>query len=62
MTAESSENITATPKPKLPFWAGLLIVALVAVVVVILGLLGTSIMERRWEAQRPALVLNEIAE
>ena len=62
MSAESSENITATPKPRLPFWAGLLIVALVAVVVVILGLLGTSIMERRWEAQRPALVLNEIAE
>ncbi len=43
-------------------WAGLVIVVLVAAVVVLLGLLAISIMERRWEAQRPALVLKPIAD
>lgn len=47
---------------KLPAWAGGLIVVLVAGMIVLLGLLGTSIMERRWEAQRPSLVLQPIAE
>ncbi|MHC4717846.1 MAG: ammonia-forming cytochrome c nitrite reductase subunit c552, partial [Planctomycetota bacterium] len=51
----------ARPAARLPVWAGLAIVALVAIVVVLLGLLGVSIMERRWEAQRPALVLEPIA-
>lgn len=36
---------------------GLIIIILVAAVVALLGLLGTSIMERRWEAQRPSMVL-----
>ncbi len=40
---------------------GLVIVILVAAVVVLLALLATSIMERRWEAQRPALVLKTVA-
>ncbi len=47
---------------KLPAWAGGLIVVLVAGMIVLLGLLGTSIMERRWEAQRPSLVLQPIAD
>jgi nitrite reductase (cytochrome c-552) len=37
--------------------AGLVIVILVAAVVALLGLLATSIMQRRWEAQRPSIVL-----
>lgn len=41
---------------------GLVIVILVAAVIVLLGLLATSIMERRWEAQRPALVLKPMAQ
>jgi len=49
-------------KTQLPAWAGGLIVVLVAGMIVLLGLLGTSIMERRWEAQRPSLVLQPIAE
>jgi len=46
----------------LPLWAGAAIVILVAAVVVLLGLLAFSIVERRWEAQRPALVVTPIAE
>jgi len=39
-----------------------LILVLVAVIVVLLGLLAVSIMERRWEAQRPQLAVKPIAE
>lgn len=46
----------------LPLWAGAAIVILVAAVVVLLGLLAFSITERRWEAQRPAMVVTPIAE
>jgi nitrite reductase (cytochrome c-552) len=45
-----------------PLWAGAAIVGLVAVVVVLLGLLAFSIAERRWEAQRPMMVVRPIAE
>ncbi len=45
-----------------PLWAGAAIVILVAAVIVLLGLLAFSIVERRWEAQRPALVVTPIAE
>ncbi len=45
-----------------PLWAGAAIVVLIAAVVVLLGLLAFSIVERRWEAQRPALVVTPIAE
>jgi len=45
-----------------PLWAGAAIVVLVAAVVVLLGLLAFSITERRWEAQRPAMVVKPIAE
>ena len=48
--------------PKLPPWAGVLIIVLLAAVVVLLGLLGFSIMEHRWEAQRPAIAVVPIDE
>ncbi len=57
-----TEQDKTTVKNKLPIWAGLLIMVLTAGVIVLLGLLATSIMERRWEAQRPSLVLQPIAE
>jgi nitrite reductase (cytochrome c-552) len=61
-----TDNATSKPvepaAPKLPIWAGAAIVVLVAAVVVLLGLLGLSIVERRWEAQRPSIVLKPIAE
>ena len=41
---------------------GAVIVVLVAAVVVLVGLLAVSIMERRWEAARPGLVVKPIAE
>ena len=47
---------------KLPLWAGTLIIVLLAVVVVLLGILGFSIMEHRWEAQRPAIAIVPIEE
>jgi nitrite reductase (cytochrome c-552) len=47
---------------KAPRWVGPALFALVAAVVVLLGLLAVSIMERRWEAQRPQLVVKPIAE
>ena len=43
-------------------WVGPIIFVLSAAVVVLLGLLATSIMERRWEAQRPAIVLAPVGE
>ncbi len=46
----------------LPLWMGLLLIAMVAVVVVLLGLLAVSIMERRWETQRPPVVVRPLAE
>jgi len=64
MTAGSNVNppgkkVSATRKLSLP--AGILIIVLAASVIVLLGLLAVSIMERRWEAQRPALVVKPIA-
>ena len=40
-----------------PLWAGAAMVVLLAVVVFLFGLLGVSVMERRWEAQRPQIVV-----
>lgn len=65
MTAKSdseSSNNRRYSKLNLPLWAGAAIVAMAALVIVLLGLLAVSIMERRWEAQRPALVLKPIAD
>ncbi len=46
----------------LPLWMGIAIAGLLVVIVVLLGLLAVSIMERRWEAQRPALVVRPLSE
>ena len=46
----------------MPLWAGVAIAGLAAVVVVLLGLLSVSVMERRWEAQRPTMVVRPIGE
>jgi len=47
---------------KFPIWSGIVIVILSAAAVVVLGLLGISIMERRWESARPAMVVQPMAE
>jgi nitrite reductase (cytochrome c-552) len=47
---------------KLPIWAGIIIMMLLAVVVFLLGLLAVSVMERRWESQRPIQVVNPVAD
>lgn len=46
----------------LPLWVGPVLIALTAAVVLLLGLLGMSIVERRWEAQRPVLVAQPVGE
>jgi len=46
----------------LPLWMGIAIAGLLMVIVVLLGLLAVSIMERRWEAQRPSMVVRPLGE
>jgi nitrite reductase (cytochrome c-552) len=54
-------NTNETPStPSFPKWVGPALFALTAGIVVVLGLLAISIMERRWEAARPALVLKPL--
>ncbi len=55
-----SDNADDKPRKSLPLWAGVTILVLLAAVVVLVGLMAVSVMERRWEAQRPALVLQPI--
>ena len=62
MNAESAIKNSDNQKPRMPFWAGLVMVGMTILVVVVLGLLAISIMERRWESQRPALLLKPINE
>jgi len=51
------------PKPlALPLWVGVVLAGLLAALIIVLGLLSVSIMERRWEAQRPILVAAEIGQ
>jgi len=47
---------------RLPLWVGGLIVIITAVIVGGLGLLSVSVMERRWESQRPMMVVKSIAD
>ena len=55
--------IVGHPSPgPLPLWAGGLILGLAGAIVVLLGLLAVSIMERRWETQRPAPVAQPLAQ
>ncbi|MGE5295034.1 MAG: ammonia-forming cytochrome c nitrite reductase subunit c552, partial [Solirubrobacterales bacterium] len=46
----------------LSLWMGIAIAGLLVVVVVLLGLLAVSIMERRWEMQRPEVVVRPIGQ
>ncbi len=56
-------NTNETPPARtLPKWVGPVIFLLTAGIIVVLALLAVSIMERRWEAQRPALALKPIAQ
>lgn len=43
-------------------WMAGIVMLLALIAVVLLGLLAVSILERRWEAQRPSMVLKPIAE
>ena len=61
MSNETKDN-NVNPQVKLPIWAGLLIMVLCAGIVILLSMLAFSITERRWEAQRPSMVLKPIAE
>jgi len=60
MDEQKSPNINNNAK--LPIWAPAAIIILFAAVIVLLGLLAISIMERRWESQRPAIALAPLAE
>lgn len=62
MTDSNVGKTTNGQRRALPLWAGGAILALAAIVVVLLGLLAVSIMERRWEAQRPGLVVTPLAD
>ena len=66
MTPESSRDGRSTntgkDSPSLPLWAGIAMAGAMIVIVVLLGLLAVSIMERRWEAQRPVLVAQPLNE
>ena len=66
MTAESSPDgrgaKTDRNSASVPLWAGIAMAGLLAVIVILLGLLAVSIMERRWEAQRPVLVAQALNE
>ncbi|MEN6307474.1 MAG: ammonia-forming cytochrome c nitrite reductase subunit c552 [Anaerohalosphaeraceae bacterium] len=55
-------NKTDKKPIRLPLWVGGLIVVATAAVVIVLGLLSVSVMERRWEAQRPMMVVKPIAD
>ena len=58
----TNQSGAGAAKKQLPLWAGLAIVVLAAGVVAMLGLLTISVLERRWEATRPAIVLKPIGE
>jgi nitrite reductase (cytochrome c-552) len=58
----SDSSLSNSQKPKLPLWGGLIIALLAACLVVLLGLLAVSIMERRWETLRPIQVAVPIAD
>ncbi len=58
----SSSVVRRPSSRRLPLWTGIAIAGLLAVVVVLLGLLAVSVMERRWEAQRPQVVIRPLNE
>ncbi|HDS84569.1 MAG TPA: ammonia-forming cytochrome c nitrite reductase subunit c552 [Phycisphaerales bacterium] len=48
------------PPLRIPLWLGIGLAGLLAVAIILLGLLSVSIMERRWEAQRPAMIVQPV--
>lgn len=60
-SADKSRLFTTSAGP-LPLWAGAAILVSAAGAILVLGLLAVSVMERRWEAQRPTMVATPIAE
>ena len=59
MTTKNDSQPSADKKSesiRIPLWLGIVIALGCCLIVVVLGLLAVSIMERRWEAQRPAMV------
>ncbi len=65
MASGSSQNkskLFTTSAGPLPLWAGAAVLVSAAGAVLVIGLLAVSIMERRWEAQRPTMVATPIAE
>jgi nitrite reductase (cytochrome c-552) len=51
------------PHPlRMPLWLGIGLAGLLAIAIIVLGLLSVSIMERRWEAQRPMMVVTPIGQ
>ncbi|MHC5074370.1 MAG: ammonia-forming cytochrome c nitrite reductase subunit c552, partial [Planctomycetota bacterium] len=61
MTKEKTQN-NKSKNIEMTSCLGLVIILFAALVIVLLGLLGVSIMERRWEAQRPSLALKPISQ
>lgn len=62
MTKTVKPNADEQPaKPlRLPLWMGIVLAGALAAAVIVLHLLAISIMERRWEAQRPVLAVSPV--
>ncbi len=61
-TPEDKSKLFTTSAGPLPLWAGAAILVSAAGAILVLGLLAVSVMERRWEAQRPTMVATPIVE
>ncbi|MCY2929559.1 MAG: ammonia-forming cytochrome c nitrite reductase subunit c552 [Planctomycetota bacterium] len=61
-TNPTAPSPAPAPKKGIPLWAGLVILALTAVAVALVGLLAVSIGERRQEALRPGFAVNPVGE
>ncbi len=57
---KTSVKDNETAPIRLPLWVGISLAGLLAIAILVLGLLSVSIMERRWEAQRPLMVIRPI--
>jgi len=62
MTQPVKPNTDDQPQKtlRLPLWAGIVLAGMLAIAVIVLHLLVISIMERRWEAQRPMLAVSPV--
>jgi nitrite reductase (cytochrome c-552) len=61
-SSQDKSKLFTTSAGPLPLWAGAAVLVSAAGAVLVIGLLAVSIMERRWEAQRPTMVATPIAE